>query len=99
MASRNGTVERYIRTVRPRRCWMLNKEENELITRTNAGTPMGELMRRYWVPALLSEEIPTPDSAPVQVRILGEELVAFRDTNGRVGLLDEHCPHRGTSLV
>jgi len=78
---------------------MLSKEENDLITRTNAGTPMGELMRRFWVPALLSSEIPAPDSPPVQVRILGEELVAFRDSDGRIGLLDEHCPHRGTSLV
>ncbi len=77
---------------------MLSNQENELITRAGPGTPMGELMRRYWVPALLSEEIPAPDSAPVQVRILGEDLVAFRDTQGRIGLLDEHCSHRGTSL-
>ncbi len=77
---------------------MLPKELNELLTRTGPGTPMGELMRRYWVPALLSEEIPEPDCPPVQVRILGEELVAFRDSLGRVGLLDEHCAHRGTSL-
>src|SRR5713226_1054073 len=77
---------------------MLSKEENALLTRTGPGTPMGELMRRYWVPALLSEEIPDPDGPPVQVRVLGEELVAFRDSQGRVGLLDEHCSHRGTSL-
>src|SRR5205085_3926309 len=77
---------------------MLSKQENELITRTNAGTPMGELMRRYWVPALLSEEIPEPDCPPVQVKIMGEELIAFRDSNGRIGLMDEHCAHRGTSL-
>src|SRR5439155_4156031 len=77
---------------------MLSKQENELITRTNAGTPMGELLRRYWVPALLSEEIPEPDCPPVQVKILGEELIAFRDSNGRIGLMDEHCAHRGTSL-
>ena len=55
-------------------------------------------MRRYWIPALLSEEIPEPDSPPVRVRLLGEDLVAFRDSQGRVGLLDEHCAHRGTSL-
>src|SRR5262249_47569598 len=67
-------------------------------TLTGAGTPMGDLMRRYWLPALLSEEIPAPDCPPVQVRILGENLVAFRDSNGRIGLLDEHCAHRGTSL-
>lgn len=77
---------------------MLSKEENELITRGAAGTPMGELMRRYWAPALISEEIPAPDCPPVQVRLLGEELVAFRDSNGRIGLLEEHCLHRGTSL-
>ena len=59
---------------------------------------MGKLMRRYWMPALLSEEIPAPDAPPVQVRLMGEELVAFRDSNGRVGLLEEHCLHRGTSL-
>lgn len=77
---------------------MLAKEENELLTRTNTGTPMGELIRSYWVPALLSEEIPTPDSPPARVRLLGEALVAFRDTQGRIGLIDEHCAHRGTSL-
>jgi phenylpropionate dioxygenase-like ring-hydroxylating dioxygenase large terminal subunit len=77
---------------------VLTKEQNELVTRTNAGTPMGELIRRHWIPALMSEEIPTPDCAPVQVRLLGEELVAFRDSNGRIGLLAEHCHHRGTSL-
>jgi phthalate 4,5-dioxygenase len=77
---------------------MLSREHNELLTRTDPGTPMGELIRRYWIPALLSEEIPAPDCPPAQVRLLGEELVAFRDTNGRIGLLDEHCSHRGTSL-
>ena len=59
---------------------------------------MGELMRRYWIPALLSEEIPEPDCPPVRVRMLSEQLVAFRDSQGRVGLLAEHCSHRGTSL-
>jgi len=77
---------------------MLPKEQNELLTKTGPGTPMGALMRRYWIPALLCEEIPGPDCPPVQVRLLGEELVAFRDSQGRVGLLDEHCSHRGTSL-
>jgi phthalate 4,5-dioxygenase oxygenase subunit len=77
---------------------MLPKEQNDLLTRTGPGMSMGELMRRYWIPALLSEEIPAPDSPPVQVRLLGEELVAFRDSKGRIGLLDEHCAHRGTSL-
>jgi nitrite reductase/ring-hydroxylating ferredoxin subunit len=77
---------------------MLSKEENELLTQTAAGTPMGKLMRRYWIPALLSSEVPEPDSTPVRVTLLGEELVAFRDTDGRIGLLDRHCPHRGASL-
>ena len=73
---------------------MLTKEENELLTRTGPGTPMGDLARRYWIPALLSWEIPEPDCPPVRVRLLGEELIAFRDTEGRIGLLEEHCPHR-----
>jgi len=77
---------------------MLSREENDLLTRVEAGKPMGELMRRYWIPALLSSEIPEPDSPPVRVRLLGQDLVAFRDSRGRVGLLDEHCSHRGTSL-
>ena len=73
---------------------MLTREENELLTRTGPGTPMGDLARRYWIPALLSWEIPEPDCPPVRVRLLGEELIAFRDTEGRIGLLEEHCPHR-----
>jgi len=77
---------------------MLSREDNELITRTSSGTPMGNLMRRYWIPALLSEEIPAPNCSPVRVKILSEELVAFRDTQGRIGLIGEHCAHRGTSL-
>jgi nitrite reductase/ring-hydroxylating ferredoxin subunit len=77
---------------------MLSKEDNELLTRTNRGTPMGDLIRRYWIPALLSEEIPTSDCPPARVRLLGEELVAFPDTQGRIGLIGEHCAHRGTSL-
>jgi phenylpropionate dioxygenase-like ring-hydroxylating dioxygenase large terminal subunit len=78
---------------------MLSPEENELLTRVGPGTPMGTLMRRYWVPALLAEELPEPDGAPVRVQLLGERLVAFRDTAGRVGLLAEACPHRGASLA
>jgi len=77
---------------------MLTREENELITRISAGTPMGETVRRYWIPALLAREVPEPDCPPVRVKLLGEELVAFRDTEGRVGLLDEYCPHRRASL-
>lgn len=78
---------------------MLTREENERLTRVGPGTPMGEVFRRYWIPALLSEEIPERDGAPVRVRLLGEDLVAFRDSNGTVGLLGEACPHRRTSLA
>ncbi|HEV7663801.1 MAG TPA: Rieske 2Fe-2S domain-containing protein [Chloroflexota bacterium] len=78
---------------------MLSHEENELLTRTGADTPMGRLARRYWLPALLSEELPEPDGAPVRVKLMGERLVAFRRTDGQVGLVGEFCPHRGASLV
>ena len=77
---------------------MLTHEENMLVTRTGPGTPMGEAMRRYWIPALLSTELPESDCPPVRVQLLGEKLVAFRDTQGRIGLLDEFCPHRLVSL-
>jgi len=77
---------------------MVTKEENELLTRTGPGTPMGELFRQFWLPILLAEELPTPDCPPVRVKILGENLVAFRDTAGRVGVLDAYCAHRGASL-
>ena len=77
---------------------MLSREDNERLTRVGPGTPMGELMRRYWVPATLSHQIAAPDSPPVRVKLLGERLVAFRDTQGRVGLLGEQCPHRTASL-
>jgi phenylpropionate dioxygenase-like ring-hydroxylating dioxygenase large terminal subunit len=77
---------------------MLSKENNERICRTDRGTPMGEAMRRYWMPALLIEELPEPDSNPVRVRLLGEDLIAFRTTDGKVGLIGDHCPHRGASL-
>ena len=77
---------------------MLSREENELLTRTDPGQPAGEYFRRFWLPALLPSEVPTPDSPPVRLRLLGEDLIAFRDTNGRVGMLDEACPHRRASL-
>src|SRR5258708_12074234 len=78
---------------------MCSKEESELITRTCPGTPMGNAMRRYWVPACLSREIEEPDGAPVRVKLMGEELVAFRDSEERIGLVEEYCPPRGVSLV
>jgi len=77
---------------------MLSREENELLTRTGPGTPMGNLYRRFWLPALLPEELPHADSDPIRLRILGEDLIAFRDTNGKVGLIQNNCPHRGASL-
>ncbi len=77
---------------------MLSKEDNEAITRVGLGTPMGTLMRQYWLPALVATELPEPDCNPVRIKLLGEELIAFRDSEGRVGLLGNHCPHRGASL-
>src|SRR4051812_44050045 len=77
---------------------MLTAEDNELVCRVGPGTPMGELMRHYWVPALASSELPEQDGAPVRVRLLDEELVAFRDSQGKVGMMAANCPHRGASL-
>src|ERR1700736_4585371 len=77
---------------------MLSAEDNERLVRTGKGTPMGELFRRFWTPALLASELEGPDSPPVRVNILGEQLVAFRDTKGRIGLLDAFCPHRRANL-
>ncbi|PYM94319.1 MAG: (2Fe-2S)-binding protein [Candidatus Rokuibacteriota bacterium] len=77
---------------------MLSREENALLTQVGPGTPMGNTIRRYWIPALLASELPEPDCPPVRVKLLGEELVAFRDTMGRLALLDEYCPHRRASL-
>ncbi|MED3911950.1 Rieske 2Fe-2S domain-containing protein [Peribacillus simplex] len=76
---------------------MLTKEDNQLLTQTNPETPMGQLFRRYWIPALKSNELKS-DGKPQRVKLLGEDLIAFRDTEGKVGLIDERCPHRGTSL-
>src|SRR5437588_886753 len=77
---------------------MLTKEDNELLTRVGAGTSMGDLMRQYWIPAMLSSELEEPDSTPVRLRLLGENLIAFRDSGGRVGMLGGACAHRGASL-
>ena len=77
---------------------MLTTAENEFLCNTGPGTPMGNLMRRFWIPALLSEELLEPDCEPVRVTLLSEELVAFRDTNGVVGLIDNYCPHRRASM-
>jgi nitrite reductase/ring-hydroxylating ferredoxin subunit len=77
---------------------MLSAKQNEELTRVGPGTPMGALLRAYWIPLLYSHELAHNDGAPVRVRLLGESLVAFRDTGGRIGLLDHNCPHRQASL-
>jgi phenylpropionate dioxygenase-like ring-hydroxylating dioxygenase large terminal subunit len=77
---------------------VLSKEDNDMLTRTDAGTPMGWLFRSFWLPVVLSEQLPEPDGAPVRVKVLGEELLAFRDTEGRVGLIEPRCVHRGANL-
>ncbi|MDE2801633.1 MAG: Rieske 2Fe-2S domain-containing protein, partial [Chloroflexota bacterium] len=77
---------------------MLTPEENELLCRVGPGTPMGNMMREYWFPGLQSIEVPERDGPPVRIKLLGEELIAFRDTNGDVGLIDNYCPHRRASL-
>lgn len=78
---------------------MLTREENELLCRVEGEAPMGQLMRRHWLPACLIEEVPDADGTPVAIRLLGEDLVAFRDSDGRVGVMDRYCPHRHASLV
>ena len=77
---------------------MLTAAENGLLTRTGADSPMGQYFRRFWQPVALSVELREPDGPPVRVNILGEELVGFRDTEGRIGLIESHCPHRGANL-
>ena len=77
---------------------VLRAEINELLTRTGPGTPMGDLFRQYWMPAMLAEELPENDCPPVRVKLLSERMVAFRDSDGRYGLIDEFCAHRGASL-
>ncbi|MGB7782426.1 MAG: Rieske 2Fe-2S domain-containing protein, partial [Pseudolabrys sp.] len=78
---------------------MMTAEENDLLCCVEGDAPMGQIMRRHWIAACLSEEIAEPDGAPVKVRLLGEDLVVFRDSRGRVGVLDEYCSHRRASLV
>jgi len=78
---------------------MLRHKENERFVRVGPGTPAGMLFRRYWMPALLSSEIQENDCAPVRVRLLGEDLVAFRDSNGRIGLIDAQLSTQGGTNV
>jgi phthalate 4,5-dioxygenase len=77
---------------------MLSESDNKLLTEVGPRTPMGELLRRFWLPVLMAEELPTPDCDPVRVRLLGEDLVAFRDTSGRLGLIAARCAHRLANL-
>jgi phthalate 4,5-dioxygenase len=76
----------------------MNRQDNDLMCRVEGTAPMGKVMRQHWLPALLTEEVPEPDGDPVRVRLLGEDLVAFRDSDGKVGLIGEFCPHRNASL-
>jgi phthalate 4,5-dioxygenase oxygenase subunit len=78
---------------------MLTKDQNELLCRVEGAAPMGQMMRRHWLPLCLSEEVTERDGAPVRARLLGEDLVVFRNSEGKIGVLDERCPHRGASLV
>ena len=78
---------------------MLTREENDLLCRVEGDAPMGQMMRRYWTPVCLIEEVAEADGTPVKAKVLGEDLVVFRDTDGRVGVMDEYCPHRRASLV
>ena len=78
---------------------MLTADENDLLCRVEGDVPMGRIMRGHWLPACLSEEVSEPDGTPIKIRLLGEDLVVFRDSEGRVGVLDERCPHRRASLA
>ena len=78
---------------------MMTPEENDLLCRVEGDAPMGRIMRRHWIAACLSEEVAEPDGTPIKVRLLGEDLVVFRDSRGRIGVLDEYCSHRRASLV
>ncbi len=77
---------------------MLSKQDNDYLCRIGPGTPMGNLFRQYWLPAMKSDELPAPDCAPVRLKLLGEELIAYRTTSGAVGIIQNACPHRGASL-
>ncbi len=78
---------------------MLSHADNELLCRVGPGTAMGDVFRRFWNPVCLAEQVAEPNGDPLRVQVLGERLVAFRDTQGRLGLLEEGCPHRGVSLA
>jgi len=77
---------------------MLSIQDNQTLCRVGKGTPTGELMRQYWIPAVRSDELDSPDCPPMRLRLLGENLIAFRTTSGQVGLIKDACPHRGASM-
>ena len=77
---------------------MLSVEDNELVTNTDPGTPMGEVFRRFWLPVCLSDDLPGPDCVPIKLKVMNEDLIAFRDSDGKVGVVDAFCPHRGAPL-
>ena len=77
---------------------MLSLSDNDLLTKVGPGTPMGDVMRQYWLPAFMSKELPVNDGDPLRIRLLGENLIAFRDTSGTIGLIANSCPHRGASM-
>src|SRR5437588_13085606 len=77
---------------------MLSAVDNELLVRTGPGTAVGEYFRRYWLPVALSRELPERDGPPLRVRMLGEDLLSFRDSEARVGLIEPACAHRGANL-
>ena len=78
---------------------MLTREDNELLTNIEKGSPMGEVFRRFWIPAVLAEELSGPDCDPVEITLLGEHLVVFKDTDGKPSLIDKYCPHRGAPMI
>ena len=77
---------------------MLRAEDNRFLTESGPGSGMGELLRRFWLPVLLSEELAEADGPPKKIVVMGEELLAFRDSRGVVGVIDQYCPHRGANL-
>ena len=78
---------------------MITPEENDLLCLVEGDTAMGGIMRSHWIPACMSEEVAERDGKPARVRLLGEDMVVFRDTEGRIGAIDEFCRHRGASLA
>src|SRR6202162_550881 len=77
---------------------MLSARDNDILSQVGPGSMVGTMMRQYWIPALKTEELPSPDCPPIRLRLLGEDLIAFRTTSGQVGIIADACPHRGASM-